>query len=343
MVSLYIWITTLCFISRNIIDTMASPILSIYHRARKSQKPHRFISSHQGLHKFFTKLERANFFHATNSFLAEFSEAQCFYAMFIAIAVIYADSQGATFNGATNWPSVSVNQEETNFVSLFGFVPILLVQISLQRASMDSVYSLVISTAAWILIGVAGVATEKPLTISRFHNMMKKDGMALHLEECGGNLSLRALCDGLGVGILFIDESSYVWYWSPMLLYLWCVKSREHLLRMGRLFFAALINKASKRRNVAWTKAILALKKHLWFWRRFITLFLLYFAYCYLLYMMVFLVVLVVQVLRASYGDDSDRPWGLGQVIALLVWVPVLAKYLYTLVCKFGLYFTDCC
>ncbi|KAF5986400.1 hypothetical protein FBULB1_2463 [Fusarium bulbicola] len=136
------------------------------------------------------RLERTNLAHATSTFLAELHEAQCFFVVAIEIALINASSRSAIFTGAENWQSLLWNCDSVQFLAGMGAWPIILGQISLRRAELDSMYYLLLSTLALVLAGVAADTAANP-DPDRIYEMFQGQNT---LEECGGHPSLRTFC-----------------------------------------------------------------------------------------------------------------------------------------------------
>ncbi|KAF5680270.1 hypothetical protein FDENT_8473 [Fusarium denticulatum] len=136
------------------------------------------------------RLERTNLAHATSTFLAELHEAQCFFVVAIEIALINASSRSAIFTGAENWQSLLWNRDSVQFLAGMGAWPIILGQISLRRAELDSMYYLLLSTLALVLAGVAADTASNP-DPDRIYKMFQGQNT---LQECGGHPSLRTFC-----------------------------------------------------------------------------------------------------------------------------------------------------
>lgn len=335
-ICLYIWIMSICLIARTIIDPVVFCALITWNNFNIGRMPKKlFIASHPRLDGLLTRLEKSNFLYATTSFMAEFSEAQSFYVIAITAAAIYGHSQGAILNGADNYPSLTLNQNITSSIVFCAFLPVLIVQICLQQVSMDSLYSLIFSTTAILLAGAASTSTDRIPSMRQIRTMFSKD---MNLEECGGSPSLRAFCQGseysdgswndtrlknVGFG-----PPSFIWASTVILCYLWYRKLfRRRLHPRGRSSFGGMVRKA--RLNKIPPKAMVKLLS-----RRLISAVFLLAAQMFLLALIVLNLRHIISEIIASYSQDYDRPWNLGQVIALLAWVPVLAKYLYTLICK---------
>lgn len=335
IMSSYVWIMSLCFIVRNIINSTVR-IIRIPLRCKITAARRPFVSSSPRLSDFITRIEKANFLHATNSFMVDFAEAQFFYVIAIAVAVIYADSQGAIFNGADNYPSVVLNQSITGFIIYSAYQPIIIVQLSIHRVSMDSIYTLVFSTTALVLAAVAATLTEAPPSIERFRAMFSKDR---GLAECGGHPSLRAMCApttdpsrGL-LGVSLAAPSYFAWVCVGVLVYLWYLKLlRRRSYKWAQSSFDSVLARA-RRTDGFWAKALPILKKCLSVVRAAFKLLLFVFQ-IRLAISTVYSFNIIINEVKGFSDTDYDRHWNLGQVVALLAWVPVISKYTYTLICK---------
>lgn len=262
--------------------------------------------------------------HTTAAFLTEFHEAQCFFIFATSVALIYAQKQPADFNGAENWQSLVDNQALLSILGLSGAAPLVLTQLTLHRLSMSSVYSLTCSTLALIMAGVA-MTQLKEFDADRVHHMFRQ---AEGIEECGWSPSLRTFC-----ATSYEDQKKSVvqiFPWLALLFVLWWIKI-ESMLSKGRGSYPARAKKqhledvfALSRRATAteWTKDIVPRFVHL----------------CIPVAhgIIVFIVIRNLDYLRSSLGQgpSGEDEWNIGQIIAMLIWVPVLAKYLYTVLCK---------
>ncbi|KAJ4264356.1 hypothetical protein NW762_005554 [Fusarium torreyae] len=167
------------------------------------------------------RLERTNLAHATSTFLAELHEAQCFFVVAIEIALINASSRSAIFTGADNWQSLLWNRDSVQFLAGMGAWPIILGQISLRRAQLDSMYYLLLSTLALVLAGVAADTAANP-DPDRIYKMFQGQNV---LEECGGHPSLRTFCveerDGL---YWYTFPAASIYAFLGLLAILWWIK-----------------------------------------------------------------------------------------------------------------------
>ncbi|KAF4969000.1 hypothetical protein FSARC_3654 [Fusarium sarcochroum] len=269
------------------------------------------------------RLERTNLAHATSTFLAELHEAQCFFVVAIEIALINASSRSAIFTGAENWQSLLWNRDSIQFLAGMGAWPIILGQISLRRAQLDSMYYLLLSTLALVLAGVAADTAANP-DPDRIYKMFQGQNV---LEECGGHPSLRTFCveerDGLywytfpaGSIYAFLGLLAILWWiklWSIMSNTAWYSKKHESLL---------------KRQSVAldWTKWTMIKLAH--------------FAICVAEAGAIACICFGLAVIRAPLLNlllrGETGTWSVGQLVAVLIWAPVISKYAHLVIRKFN-------
>lgn len=285
---------------------------------------------------FLDRIKDSNMTHSTVAFLNEFHETQCFFILAISIAVIYAQSQTAGFNSADNWKSLVVNQDILSSLGLAGVQPLILTQLTLHRMAEVSVYSLICSTLAVIM---AGISMPKPqgFDATRVHEMFKdKQG----INQCGGHPSLRTFCtDTVDPGFSQTD----VFPWLIVLGVLWCMKlwpiiceARER----GRESSSKDLD------NEAEDPAPTSRQATYWKWARLIAKWAIHLAFIVVRLMLVGCIIVALPTIPTPTDGKqdafkyvgavgTDNAWNVGQVVAMLVWVPILAKYFYTILCKF--------
>ncbi|KAF5580305.1 tol [Fusarium subglutinans] len=260
------------------------------------------------------RLERTNLAHATSTFLAELHEAQCFFVVAIEIALINASSRSAIFTGAENWQSLLWNRDSVQFLAGMGAWPIILGQISLRRAELDSMYYLLLSTLALVLAGVAADTAANP-DPDRIYKMFQGQNT---LEECGGHPSLRTFC--------VEERESIYWYVFPagsiyaflgLLAILWWAKIWT--LCNSPALFLQKHKSLSKRQLEAWE------------WIKWIlikaALFAIHIAEAGALACICFgLAVIRAPLLNLLLRGETGT-WSVGQLVAVLIWAPVISKY----------------
>lgn len=194
---------------------------------------------------------------------------------------------------------------------------------------MDSVYSLGCSTLALIMAGVSLTQLHMP-GADRVHEMFKDEP---GLDECGGKPSLRTFCNDGRVGY---EPSAAIFLWLIVLMALWCVKI--YFLVAERRASPFAMKKANRASDASAAASI---------WTRPSQFFM---SMCgKLLDLAMWGMQLTLAVYVGSsidmFGHDplvqqsnvatgGMGVWNVGQVTAMLIWLPMIAKYLYTLLCK---------
>ncbi|KAF4947843.1 hypothetical protein FGADI_10122 [Fusarium gaditjirri] len=260
------------------------------------------------------RLERTNLAYATSTFLAELHEAQCFFVVAIEIALINASSRSAIFTGADNWQSLLWNRDSVQFLAGMGAWPIILGQISLRRAELDSMYYLLLSTLALVLAGVAADTAANP-DPDRIYKMFQGQNV---LEECGGHPSLRTFC--------VEERESIYWYAFPagsiyaflgLLAILWWAKLWS--LRNSPTSLLRKHKSVSKRQLEAWEWIK-------WFSIK-ASLLAIHVAEAGALACICFgLAVIRAPLLNLLLRGETGT-WSVGQLVAVLIWAPVISKY----------------
>ncbi|GKU15570.1 unnamed protein product [Fusarium langsethiae] len=151
----FVWLFFLVLAVSNLIQRSRSIFSRVF---RKKNLDSNILARQESALEF---LGQTNLAHATSTFLAELHEAQCFFVAAIEIALINANSRPAVFTGADNWQSLLWNRDSIRFLAGMGVWPIILGQISLRRAELDSMYYLLLSTLAVTLAGVAADTASK--------------------------------------------------------------------------------------------------------------------------------------------------------------------------------------
>ncbi|RGP77167.1 hypothetical protein FLONG3_4682 [Fusarium longipes] len=259
-------------------------------------------------------LGRTNLAYATSTFLAELHEAQCFFVVAIEIALINASSRPAIFTGAENWQSLLWNRDGIRFLAGMGVWPIILGQITLRRAQLDSIYYLLLSTLAVVLAGVAADTASKPDP----DNIYKMFETLNNLYECGGHPSLRTFCVEQRESIYwFVFPSESIYAFLSLLGILWWTKLWDVIVCSS--WFDQKHKSLSSQQDEKWEWV-----KH--FFRK-CSLVVLYAAEagafgCVCFGLGVIRTPLLNLLLRGETGT-----WSVGQLVAVLIWAPVISKY----------------
>jgi hypothetical protein len=294
---IYLWLTIGVLLTTRWILTAKS--------RRRRQDGNHLAGGDSRLISYLEKLVDSNFTHATASIVADFHEAQCFFVAATSIAVIYAgQTGGAQFSGSEDWASLVLNENLASALGRQGIISVALTQLILVRLSMDSDYALLCSTLA-VGLGLANSLRVREFDADGVHEIFGEEKKGLH--ECGGNPSLTTFCasrDGLAFAPLggFLFNLGFAATAVAVLPICWCSKISQH---------NAMGDPSSFKSHFAGTL----------------------FTACPL-------ALLIFTTTDTGYGSatsalwSNDGTWNVGQVIAVLLWVPLLAKYFYTLLCK---------
>ncbi|CEI61731.1 hypothetical protein FVEN_g2795 [Fusarium venenatum] len=287
-------------------------LISIFSRTfRKTNLGSDMLARRESVLEF---LGQTNLAHATSTFLAELHEAQCFFITAIEIGLINANSRPALFTGADNWQSLLWNRDSIQFLAGMGVWPIILGQISLRRAQLDSMYYLLLSTLAVVLAGVAADTASKPDP----DNVYKMFSSLNNLDECGGHPSLRTFCVEQRNSIYwFVFPASSIYPFLGPLAILWWIKLWDVIVGSSR--FIQKHKPLSDEQNGKWecVKRI-ALKS---------SLILVHTAEAGAFACICFgLGVVRAPLLNLLLRGDTGT-WSVGQLVAVLIWAPVISKY----------------
>lgn len=298
----------------------------VIRRLLDRKRPESFPTNHRHL-KFLQGIGESNLAHSTSTLLVDFQEAQCFFVIAVQISVLYANSQGASFSGAQNWESLRVNREAVWSLANIGAWSISLTQITLFRSSMDSWYTLALSFVALVL---AATASKLALLLDTADNVYKMFKNETGLDECGGNASMRTFCSAYSP-IFTLGVPRNVMFINVPILGLLCFMKvwtgyidADTSLSQGKRLNDKALDSTGSTKSLERVKRIALM---------LVTLF--------LFSMEVLLLALLIIGLQSTQSmlvtlveDETTNLWNVGQVVAVLVWAPVLSKYTYSVLCK---------
>lgn len=289
------------------------------------------------------------FCHCTIQLVVEFQEAQIFLILATSIAALFALYQPVVFGSAESWGSIEADQHMIYLCTAAGLISVTTTQLALNRLRKSSVYSLLFATvscalAARILLNKHSYNYDD--IYQQFNAQFRKGGS---LPKCGNNPPLTVYCApeaSLGKQNRLVPIAAILS--MAILSSLWCSKARDLILpnndgipsdwRRRSILIPWFWNESS-RKALKLCFAACALLSSVFSWT--------YEAFC--LYVMGHTTCQLIKYLRIFvFQDSSDLskgyqavPWNMGQIIAVLVWSPVLARYLYALLCKYLYCFTS--
>lgn len=261
-------------------------------------------------------VEETNPAIATSTLLVEFQEALCFFVGAIELAMLYATTQGATFFQVDNWAMMNFNRTWMRAFACQGAWAILLAHISLHRVGLDSMYCLLLATLA-ALLSLLAAEIAMNFSPSEVYELFK-DGNSL--SECGDNPSRRNFCTTESLDITLPQGMAPLRVITAVLV-VFCLHRIYIILKCTRWF-----NEWKAEHGLE--------SKRLPTWIRGVG------------YVIVGLCLAALEgwcagslgigvVDLVGYSNTVDGfYWNVGQVVTVLVWAPVLAKYVYLVVCK---------
>ncbi|UPK96146.1 hypothetical protein LCI18_007081 [Fusarium solani-melongenae] len=264
-------------------------------------------------HSISKRLEKTNLAHATSTFLVEFHEAQCFFVISIEIALLYSGSR-ASSSGSTNRVALLLFSNLLSIFACVGAWPILLTQASLRRSHLDSFYYLTLSTVAMALAFATSHKAVYP-DIDESHKLFAGQNM---ISECGNNTSLRSFCLTSGdtsIESIMLLSASGIRYLFLLISLFWFPKLLELSAKITWLHKKPKPATEQQRKATCLARGVL------------VGIAIIFFlatdgiAMAFIVYSLYDLHNIRLEL---DLGD-----WGVGQVIAVLVWAPVTSKYLY--------------
>ncbi|RSM05202.1 hypothetical protein CEP52_006401 [Fusarium oligoseptatum] len=257
----------------------------------------RIIANRPSLSK---RLEQTNLTHATSTFLVEFHEAQCFFVISIEIALLYSASR-VSFTGVTTRAALVLFSHLLSIIACLGAWPILLTQASLRRARLDSFYYLTLSTAAMLLALWASLEVVYP-DFDETRELLAGQNM---ISECV------SIMDVSPPGMRHVFLLLISLFWVPKL---WELMSAKITWLRKKLKPST----KQRRKGTVWKRTV-----HIGI------------AVVFFLatdgIAMTFIIFSLYDLRNLRLELDLGE-WSVGQVIAVLVWAPVISKYLYLII-----------
>jgi hypothetical protein len=337
IIVIYAWCMVRLATARKALNSLRSPFFRLRHKS----KPFNF---HPQIETIFDFIETRKLTQSTIAFLVDLQEAQCFFIIAAQIAILYALPQTPTFNGIEDWDTLFVNHVFIRYLASVGPLPIVVAQTSLRLVSLDSVYTLFLSTLAVVLSTAASNLSfpdvEKVYDMFRDHNQ---------LEECGGNPSLTTFCVthdatdvvGSAYGALGQDLFFSLKYITiTIICVLWVCKGYSASIHAdtsteaGRSWFQRQYRSAYADYFEKHEKSLACVIR--------------VFSYLVTVFLVAAELLLVTYIcsslafLNSVLSLPKMTVWNIGQIIAVLVWAPVLLKYIYTTFCKFTFQLQSC-
>ncbi|KAI7782436.1 hypothetical protein LA080_013435 [Diaporthe eres] len=255
---------------------------------------------------------------ALTSALVEFQEVQGFFVasiQFATLLVFAADDQSAMLSSTSSFGEAVLNVEVVQMLSINGVLPVLFIQIGLMRLGVRWWYMTSIVVGVFILSMVIATRNLMP-DYETLWAYFKESGA---IEMCGGNPSPMTYClnsvDGLNPALQSMNSG----------LILGCVT--VSVLVLDQLWHSVNHNRRLDDVLDEWE---LFSPRGMFFRRRVWPAFMALLWFCLefglLIYVGIYLkaTITILQLVGTSASN-----WTYGQLIAVMVWAPVIGKYVY--------------
>ncbi|RSL45190.1 hypothetical protein CEP54_014370 [Fusarium duplospermum] len=237
--------------------------------------------------------------------------------MAIGVAMLYANTPSMGFDDSDSWGTLLNNRFGIRSIAIHEGWCMILMMLNLRRAGLNSVYCLILATLAAIVVGVAANKTILHPDPDKVYEMLKDKNT---LPECGDNPSLRTFCvnSSTPTSILNAVPDCSVFLLLTIVSVCWventcprvasCSWFQSFCSRLSQECLERVAFCSSRLISLGLGVAESAMVTFLWY------------GLC---------------ILGASSGPQYNTSlgvnWNIGQVIAVLVWAPVVSKYLYLL------------
>lgn len=273
---------------------------------------------------------------AAASALMEFQEMQLYFVGCVQIATLVSYNPSTTESTGTNndsFAAMLLNSGLAALLAISSMACVLLVQCCLQRARMHWWYTFILMTYTIVFALV--------IFARRSHLMPPADGLWENfrgdtlLDKCGHNPSPMTYCRppsdtsfldnaAAGYAVCCLGAVAWVGLFVDQL----AASSPRRFPAFAKRLHSLLPMDAVRGRNRLWTSLSAA------YWIAVEVLLLLMVGY--------HLSQLILVAMEVNIGDGSG--WGFGQLIAISVWAPTIAKFIYSNICESSFFhFHSCC
>lgn len=255
---------------------------------------------------------------ALTSALVEFQEVQGFFVasiQFATLLVFAADDQSAMLSSTSSFGEAVLNVEVVQMLSINGVLPVLFIQIGLMRLGVRWWYMTAIVVGVFILSMVIATRDLMP-DYDTLWAYFKESGA---IEMCGGNPSPMTYClnsvDGLNPALQSMNSG----------LILGCVT--VSVLVLDQLWHSANRNHRLDDVLDDWE---LSSPRGMFFRRRVWPVFMALLWFCLEFGLLIYVgIYLKATITILELVGTSASNWTYGQLIAVMVWAPVIGKYVY--------------
>jgi hypothetical protein len=265
--------------------------------------------------------------------LVDFQKTQVFFIITVEIAVLVALYDGAYLN-ASSWAELWINLRSLGAIADAGLHSIVFGMLLLRKAGKLSCY---VSVASACCVLVSSITWFKSYTASVNPTQITHTVIGLH--ECFEQAPSQ---------YCFVEDSGFQAYETRVRstdVFLWAVTPMIMLVMLAEKMMlvstGAGQSMARRAGNVTapWLSKLPRCKTiHIRWLGRCLRITLYLAAEGWLVVRVCFGIFKYFEMLPLTVGETDDGRWGLGQIIAVAVWVPVVVEYLYLSFCKSLMY-----
>lgn len=280
------------------------------------------------------QVAESTFAAAAISSVAEFHEIQCYFIASIQIATLLnfnAENPSSAGNKSGSFAEAIFNSETSIVLSIASIAPVIFTQFGLHRAGIHWWYTFATMTVT-VALAITIYARQDIVMVS-------PDGLWETLvseravSSCGMNPAPIVYC-GISDDPGFTTMDAYPVYIGSLIgLVAWVVLLVDQVACTIRARFpSASTKEKNDSRILAWAARLSERGKHSRVGRWLVALFVPLADLILFGNVAMYAILLALTIRETDLNDFSS--WGFGQVIAMMVWTPTMAKYFYYLLCE---------
>ena len=262
---------------------------------------------------------------AAISSLAEFQEMQVYFVTSVQIATLVSYNPGSNNPAGANNDSFAaaiINSGTAAVLNITPITGILAVQCALQRGEIRWWYTFLLVTVTFIL--AIFIFSDRNSLMPPADKLWGKFKDEAPLPHCGGNPSPMSYCR-LPRETSYLDNGASAYSASVIAVLGWIAVFVDQLAYNTPSLLRGITDKAGP------LKGILQYRPR--FWKRFLK------YYWLVTQMLLFVnatyqVSVLVLISLDLVGFNDPASWSFGQLIAVTIWAPTVAKFIYFILCK---------
>ncbi|KAF3761426.1 hypothetical protein M406DRAFT_333487 [Cryphonectria parasitica EP155] len=288
------------------------------------EKPGRRKSAWRRANAMQRRLRRLRLHAATVSTLVEFQEVQAFFVGAIQIATLATFKPGGSSqsdaHSITSFGEAILDSQLVQVLAINGILPILLVQYILQTYDKRWWYSFALLWVTFVL--ALAVQARRNSLISSFDVLWDVLKSESPVDECGGNANPMVYCNTYLSPAESIGGEIFVTYCGMIMLSIDFMIPRLLNWSFLKIIIARVraMEYEQKSPGVRIVKKIC--RRTVWFLWSLLE-YVLAGTMCY------YLMNLLMIAFSMTGGSNTWGSWSFGQLVSVMVWVPLLFKFIY--------------